>query len=98
MKEAKGVNIKEYQAAIGSLNYAAVATRPDLSTAVGKLSQYMSNPSHEHWQGIKRVFRYIRGTLDYHLEYDGNKTDLQLKGYVDADWAGDTDTRRSTSG
>ena len=42
------VNIKQYQAAIGSLNYAAIATRPDISTAVGKLSQYMRNPSNDH--------------------------------------------------
>eukprot|EP00794_Sanderia_malayensis_P002751 gene2751-biopygen2271 len=94
---AEGVDIKELQAANGSLNYAEVPTRPDLSVAIGKLSQLMSNPSQEHWQGIKRVFRYVKGTLDYCLEYDGNSTDLQLKGYADADWAGDTDTRKSTS-
>ena len=94
----KGTGIKKYQAAIGSLNYAAIATRPDLSTAIGKLSQFMSNPSQEHWQGVKREFRYLKGTLNYCLKYDGNMKDLTLNGYVDADWCGDTETRRSTSG
>ena len=51
----KGADIKKYQAAIGSLNYAAIATRPYLSTAIGKLSQFMSNPSQEHWQGVKSI-------------------------------------------
>ena len=58
-----------YQAAVGSLNYAAIATRPDLSTAVGKLSQYMKNPSNEHWVAIKRVLRYIKGTLNFGLKF-----------------------------
>ena len=59
------VDVKLYQAAIGSLNYAAIATRPDISTAVGKLSQYMRNPSKDHWMGVKRVLRYIKGTVDH---------------------------------
>ena len=86
-----------YQAAIGSLNYAAIATRPDLSTAVGKLSQFMQNPSNEHWAGIKRVLRYIKGTLDYGLNYSYSES-FHLCGYSDADWAGCIDSRKSTSG
>ena len=97
-KEIKGTDIKKYQAAIVLMNYAAIAARSDLSTAFGILSQFMSNPSQEHWQGIKRVFRYLKGTLHYCLKYDGNMKDLTLNGYVDADWGGETETRRSTSG
>ena len=63
-KEEDPCDIHMYQAAIGSLNYAAIATRPDLSVAVGMLSKYMNCPSNEHWCGVKRVFRYIKGTLD----------------------------------
>ena len=49
-----------YQQAIGCLTYAATATRPDIAAAVGVLSQYMSNPSEDHWIGVKRILRYIR--------------------------------------
>ena len=60
------VKIQRYQAAIGSLMYASIATRSDISSAVGVLSQLMSRPGPEQWSGIKRVFRYIKGTLDFH--------------------------------
>ena len=90
-------DVRMYQAAIGSLNYAAIATRPDLSVAVGMLSQHMRNPSLEHWTGVKRVFRYIQGTIDYGLKFT-NADNFILHGYADADWAGCVDTRKSTSG
>ena len=86
-----------YQQAIGCLTYAATTTRPDIAAAVSSLSQYMSNPSVDHWVGVKRVLRYLRGTINYGLRFtskDGN----ELVGYSDSDWAGDVDTRRSTSG
>lgn len=57
--EKDAFNVRMYQAAIGSLNYAAIATRPDLSVAVGMLSKFMNCPSNEHWCGIKIVLRYI---------------------------------------
>ena len=86
-----------YQRAIGSLTYAATCTRPDISAAVSALSQFMSNPSETHWTGIKRILRYLRGTTSYGLVYDG-KDCGELYGFSDADWAGDVNTRRSTSG
>ena len=91
------VDIKQYQAAIGSLNYAAIATRPDISTAVGKLSQYMRNPSKDHWAGVKRVLRYIKGTVDHGLTFTFADS-FVLHGFSDADWAGCVDSRKSTSG
>ena len=90
-------DIQLYQAAVGSLNYAAIATRPDLSVAVGMLSKFMSNPSKDHWCGIKRVLRYIRGTLDLGLQFTYSD-EFRLCGFSDADWAGCLDTRKSTSG
>eukprot|EP00794_Sanderia_malayensis_P014955 gene14955-biopygen12465 len=87
---------REYQAMIGSLTYASIATRPDLSDAVGILSQFMSNPGQQHVKGVKRVLRYIQGTLDYGLRFEGGE--FKLQGYSDADWAGDVNTRKSTSG
>ena len=54
--------------------------------------------SDEHWKGAKRVLRYIKGTINYGLVFDGRSTRCFLIGYSDADWANDVDTRRSTSG
>ena len=85
-----------YQQAIGCLTYASVCTRPDIAAAVGVLSQFMSQPSENHWSGVKRILRYIKGTLNFGLKFTAG--DGVLRGYSDADWAGDFDTRRSTSG
>ena len=90
-------NVALYQQAIGCLTYASTTTRPDITVAVSILSQYMSAPSTEHWLCVKRVLRYIRGTSDYGLCFSANQMN-ELTGFADADWAGDTDTRRSTSG
>ena len=55
-----------YASAISSLMYAIlVCIRPDIAHAVGVLSRYMSKPGKEHWTVVKRVFRYLRGTIDY---------------------------------
>ena len=90
-----------YASAVGILMYAMVCTRPDIAQAVGVLSRFMSNPGKEHLTFVKRVFRYLQGTFDYCLVYHGtNNIDksLDIQGFVDADWAGDLDSRRSTSG
>ena len=85
-----------YQSAVGSLMYAMLGTRPDIAYAVSVVSRYGSNPNESHWKAVKRIFRYLRDTVQYHLVFRG---DLKpLTGYTDADWAGDQDTRRSTSG
>ena len=54
-----------YREAIGSLMYAAIATRPDISFAVSTLSQFLENPGESHWEAVKRVFRYLAGTSDF---------------------------------
>ena len=58
----------------------------------------MSRPSKDHWIGVKRVLRYLKGTLKYGLKFTAHGEEPELFGYSDADWAGDVDTRRSTSG
>ena len=63
---------------------------------MGVLAQFSSNPSTNHWSGVKRIFRYLKGTLNYGLVFIGS--DFKLPGYCDADWGGDLNTRRSTSG
>jgi len=85
-----------YMQAIGCLLYAAQITRPDICYAVNVLSRFGTNPGKAHWQAVKRVLRYLKGTLDKGLIFRKNEEDL--KGYCDADWAGDIDNRRSTSG
>jgi hypothetical protein len=85
-----------YQRAIGSLMYAMIGTRPDIAFAVSVVSRFASNPDNTHWLAVQQIFRYLRGTIDHKLVYSGNLS--PLVGYTDSDWAGDTDTRRSTSG
>ena len=68
---------------------------------MGVLSRFMSNPGKDHSTTVKRVFRYLRGTSDYGLCYQerpGLENMLDIHGFVDANWAGDLDQRRSTSG
>ena len=91
-----------YASAVGSLMYAMVCTRPDIAQAVGVLSRFMANPGRVHWDAVKRVFRYLRGTSDYSICYHGNSSgtphSVCIHGFVDSDWAGDIDHKRSTSG
>eukprot|EP00253_Pinus_taeda_P028418 PITA_28418 len=90
-----------YASAVGSMMYGMACTRPDIAHAVGVLSWFMSKPGKEHWTTVKWVFRYLRGTSDYGLCYQGRPgldKVLDIRGFVDADWVGDLDQRRSTSG
>jgi len=100
-EEEEDMSRVPYASAVGSLMYAMVCTRPDIAHAVGVLSRFMSKPGKEHWTAVKRVFRYLRGTSDHGLCYQGRPgldRVLDIHGFVDADWAGDLDQRRSTSG
>ena len=77
-----------YASAFSSLMYAMVCTRPDIAHVVGVLSKFMSKPGKEHWTAVKRVFRYLRGTSDYGLCYQGRPgldRVLDIHGFVDVD-------------
>ena len=90
-----------YASVVGSLMYAMVCTRPDIAHVVGVLRRYMSKSRKEQWTTIKRVFRYLRGTTDHAICYQGRAGPdrvLVVCGFVDANWARDLDQRRSTSG
>jgi len=83
-----------YMELVGSLFYLSTPTRPDIAFAVGVLSRFMSCPEQDHMRAAKGVLRYLRGTSRLGVIYGGNEA---LQGYVDADWAGDIDGRRSTT-
>jgi hypothetical protein len=86
-----------YASAIGSLQYAQVCTRPDLAFITGVLGRFQVNPDIEHWKMVKKVLRYMQGTKDLMLTYRRSDS-LEIKGYSDADYAGDQDDRKSMSG
>ncbi|GLB42029.1 putative mitochondrial protein [Lyophyllum shimeji] len=90
----------EYQVAIGMLMWAAIATRPDIAFAVQHLSQFSQHPAHEHFTAVKRVFRYLKGTIDVGLNYSGTAFDREkiFRVFSDADWGNSPDDRRSISG
>ena len=68
-EESSKISCTEYRSAVGSLIYAMVCTRPDLSWIVTKLSQYGNNPTEDHWIAIKRVLRYVQHTINYCLQF-----------------------------
>lgn len=86
-----------YRELIGSLMYLAVATRPDIAHAVGVVSRYLEKPTVVHEKAAKRILRYIKGTINFGISFPSSNN-RKLTGFSDADYAGDMDTRRSTSG
>lgn len=86
-----------YRQAIGSLYFAAVSTRPDISFSVGMASRHNSNPNDEDWTSVKRIFKYLIGSTKLGLRYT-QRNNKGLVAYCDADFAGDKQTYRSTSG
>lgn len=75
----------KYRSIIGSLRY-LVNTRPDLCFAVGLVCRFMEAPDKEHWQAVKRIIRYLAGTLDFGVKLrKGGSSELSLLGYTDSD-------------
>lgn len=85
-----------YKQAIGSLIYLSKGTRPDISYAVNKLASYADSVKSSHWSGVKRIFRYLKSSSDLGLYYKAN--DNSIISFSDSDFAGDIDTKKSTSG
>ena len=86
-----------YQSMVGSLLYAAIATRPDIAQAVGTVSKFNSCPTEAHLTAVKRILCYLKGTINLGLRYE-RSTDDSLIGFSDTDWTGDMDDRHSTTG
>ena len=100
-EEKEDMSHVPYASEVGSLMYAMVYTRPDISHEVGVLSRFMSKPGKEHWTTVKWVFKYLCGTSDYGLCYQGRpglERMLDIHFFFDVDWARDLEQRRSTSG
>lgn len=87
-----------YANGIGSIMYAMISTRPDLSFAISLLSRFMSNPGMEHWNALKWTLKYLNSIVDVGLHYSKCDVDkFSLYGFVDSDFAGNRDNRRSTT-
>lgn len=100
LQSSDGDSIKfPYRECVGSLMFAAIATRPDISYAVGEVSRFLQNPSAEHVEAVKRILRYLKDNPDLGLVYgdvltnNWLTTELNLEGYTDANYARDLDTR-----
>ncbi|KAM6562837.1 hypothetical protein CsatB_022835 [Cannabis sativa] len=85
-----------YRSIVGALQYLLI-TRPELSFSVNKVCQFMKTPLQSHWQAVKRILRYISGTMDYGLHIHKSLS-TELVAFCDADWALNPDGRCSTSG
>lgn len=97
-REGEPLDTEEYpyRELIGSLLYLSVCTRPDIAHSVGVLSRFMSNPTTEHWRAATGILKYLAETREFGIVFGNGELDLE--GYTDADYAGDIDTRRSTTG
>ena len=98
LEDGEELDVQQYPygSLVGGMLYLSVCTRPDIAHAVGVLSKYMTKPKTTHWNAAKGVLRYLKGTSDSGIVFRGSET--SLIGYCDADYAGDIDTRRSTTG
>ena len=85
-----------YALAVRNLMFVMICTRADITQVVGAISRYMANPGGENWKNVKRILRYIRGTFNVALCYEGSE--FTVMGYVDSDFAGDLDKKKFING
>ena len=97
-EERKSMEKVPYLSAVGTLQYLATTTHPDISYTVGVLAHFNSNPGLEHWKAVKHLFRYLKGSLDYKLVYSPTDSSKPFITYTDADHGGNPDNGRSTGG
>ena len=96
--EVKDTSKVPYATTVGCLMYAMVCTRPYLAHVISVVSRFLSNTGRMHWDAVKWIFRNLRGTTDYGIMFSKQQSDPSVKGYVDADYAGDLDEKRFTTG
>jgi hypothetical protein len=95
-RSGEPVDATMYRSLVGGLRY-LVHSRPNIAFAVGFVSRFMEKPTTEHLVAVKQLLRYIAGTRSFGCVLTSSG-ELELVGYSDADWAGDPDDRRSTTG
>ncbi|GAA0161781.1 transmembrane signal receptor [Lithospermum erythrorhizon] len=95
-EDGKAVDVSLYRIMIGRLLY-LTASRPDIAHSVGVCARYQANPKESHLNLVKRILKYVQGTYNHELLYTFD-TNTPLVGYCDADWVGNTEDRKSTSG
>lgn len=98
-KDEQGIAVDStrYKSMVGGLRY-LVHTRPDIAYAVGVVSRYMERPTTMHQDAVKRILRYIKGTLNFGLIYTRDSGNNELVGFSDSDLGGHLDDRKSTGG
>ena len=97
-QQRRDMETLDYRGLVGSLNYLATTTRPDISFICHVLSSFLHNPGMSHWVAAKHVLRYLRGTPGHSLTYLNNSGAVGVYGAGDSDYAGNMDSRRSTTG
>ncbi|KAE8695213.1 Oxygen-dependent coproporphyrinogen-III oxidase [Hibiscus syriacus] len=97
-KEAEDMAKVSYSNVVGFFMYAMLCTRPDLAHVVSQVCKYMSKPDKQHWKAVKCIFRYLKGTMGHGIVFVSERDNPLVVGYVDSNYAGDLDSRRSTTG
>ncbi|KXJ79603.1 hypothetical protein RP20_CCG000255 [Aedes albopictus] len=87
-----------YRESLGSLMYQMLCVRPDLCYPVGYMGRFQQSPTEDHWQALKRIMRYLKGTTTMGLVFKRHEDSRPLVGFVDADWASDSEDRKSVTG
>ncbi|CAM9792837.1 unnamed protein product [Chrysoparadoxa australica] len=95
--EGELTDASKYRSGVGKLMYAVKTTRPDLANATRELAKCLKESREVHMRSLERALQYVSGTTDLGLTYS-RKGELQLEAYVDSDYAGDVNGRRSTTG
>jgi hypothetical protein len=95
-EEKKEMTNVPFMECIGSVMHLTHLTRPDIAYTVGQVSRYSQNPGKEHWKALKRILAYLQKTINFGLLFGGGRS--EICGYCDSDYAGDLESRRSTSG
>lgn len=97
-EDPKEYTDKPYRELVGCLMYLMVTSRPDISAAVSYFAGFQCSATNEHWVHLKRILRYLKGTVDSKLVYQRQSSSKILEAYADADWGNDPYDRRSQSG
>ena len=95
--DSEKINQAKFQSTVGSLLYLSTRTRPDIAYSVNNIARFCAEPTNQHWPAVKRIMRYLNGTQELSLLYSRGEM-KDCVGYSNADWAGDMDDRKCTSG